>query len=56
MQAEFYPNWERPIGFCDLDGWLKNPMSAAIYFSDGVTTLEKIMSGSVAQAAKSSTT
>lgn len=54
MQAEFYPNWERPVGFGDLDGWLKNPASASIYFSDGVTTLEKIMSSPSPQTATAS--
>jgi hypothetical protein len=42
MQETVYPDWERPIGFCDLDAWLKNPGHAPIYFSEGKTTLEKI--------------
>lgn len=44
MRETYYPDWERPIGFCDVDEWLKNPATAAIHFSERVTTLEKIRS------------
>jgi hypothetical protein len=43
MRETFYPNDERPIGFCDLNAWLKNPLNAAIYVASGVTTLEQIV-------------
>ena len=43
MQTTYYPDDERPIGFCDLDGWLANPLKAAIYVTWGITTLERIV-------------
>jgi hypothetical protein len=43
MRETYYPDDERPIGFCDLDAWLRNPFKAAIYVTSGVTTLERIV-------------
>ena len=43
MRETYYPDEERPIGFCDLDAWLRNPLKAAIYVTWGVTTLERIV-------------
>lgn len=43
MRETYYPDEERPIGFCDLDGWLGNPFKAAIYVTWGITTLERIV-------------
>jgi hypothetical protein len=44
MRETYYPDWERPIGFCDLDAWLKCPGQAPIYFSERETTLERMAS------------
>lgn len=52
MRDIHYPNWERPIGFCDLDAWLINPSKAAIYFSDRVTTLEGMSTPGACSTAK----
>jgi hypothetical protein len=43
MRETYYPDDERPIGFCDLDAWIRNPFKAAIYVTWGVTTLERIV-------------
>ena len=43
MQETYYPDSERPIGFCDLDAWLRNPLNACIYFSNGETTMERLI-------------
>ncbi len=42
MRQTFYADWERPIGFCDLNSWLKDPARAPIYFSERQTTLMQI--------------
>ncbi len=41
IRETFYPEWERPIGFVELDEWIKNPTTAAISVGDEIVTLEK---------------
>jgi len=43
MKATHYPSWERPIGFSPLKEWMREPMKAPIYLSNGVATLEDWM-------------
>lgn len=47
MREIRYPDWERPIGFCNLDEWLRNPSTAAIHFSDRVTRLTEMKTAKV---------
>jgi hypothetical protein len=42
MRETFYPDWERPVGFSALEEWRKDSSKAAIYFSDGATSLEQL--------------
>ncbi len=42
MRDTYYPDWERPIGFGQLDEWKKNPAVAAIHFSESETTMRTI--------------
>jgi len=42
MVEVIYPDYERPIGFSELSGWMKDPGSAVIYFSESVTSIEKL--------------
>lgn len=42
MRETYYPDWERPIGFSKLDDWKKNPLTAAIEFSESKTTMAAI--------------
>jgi hypothetical protein len=42
MRETQYPDWERPIGFCHLDEWIKDPSKAVIHFSERVTTLREM--------------
>lgn len=42
IEETFYPIWERPIGFVDLNDWSKNPSQAVISVGEKVTTLEKL--------------
>jgi len=42
MRETYYPDSERPIGFCLLDEWLKDPARAPIHFSDRVTCIERM--------------
>lgn len=42
MRQTIYPDWERPIGFCNLDNWLNAPARAPIYFSDKQITLTEM--------------
>lgn len=39
MRETYYPDWERPIGFGQLDEWKQNPATAPIQFSESETTL-----------------
>lgn len=39
MRETYYPDWERPIGFGQLDEWKQSPATAPIQFSEGETTL-----------------
>ncbi len=52
MRETYYPDWERPIGFCHLDDWIRDPANAAIHFNDGVTTLAKIAGVQVSDGAE----
>ena len=45
MRETYYPDWERPIGFGQLDDWKKNPLTAAIQFSESKTTMSAIHEG-----------
>ena len=39
MKAVSYPSWERPVGFGEMNEWLKNPTTAPIYLSRGTTCI-----------------
>ena len=42
MIGTIYPDYQRPIGFSQLSEWLKDPGSAVVYFSESVTSIEKL--------------
>lgn len=42
MRETYYPDFERPIGFGQLDEWKKNPAVAAIEFTDHKTTMSAL--------------
>ncbi len=39
IRENFYPHWERPVGFVDLKEWIKDPSEAAIFVGEKTTTL-----------------
>lgn len=39
MKETNYPSWERPVGFGEMNEWLKSPASAPIYLNDGVSSI-----------------
>lgn len=39
MKETNYPSWERPVGFGEMNEWLKNPTTAPIYLSRGTSTI-----------------
>jgi hypothetical protein len=39
MRETYYPDWERPIGFGQLDEWKRNPAAAIIQFSESETSM-----------------
>lgn len=43
MKDVNYPTWERPVGFGDMNLWLKSPESASIYLSRSVTSIAEIV-------------
>ncbi|MBX2995378.1 MAG: hypothetical protein KF681_11155 [Bdellovibrionaceae bacterium] len=43
MKEISYPSWERPVGFGEMDKWLNNPLTAPIYLSRGVESIEQWM-------------
>lgn len=45
MRDNYYPYWERPIGFGTLEEWRENPATAPITFEDETTSIEKLNSG-----------
>lgn len=40
MKDVHYPSWERPVGFGEMDAWLKNPLTAPIFLSRETTSLQ----------------
>jgi hypothetical protein len=51
MREVHYPSWERPVGFGEMEAWLKDPISAPIYLSRGVSSLREWMAGAAERAA-----
>jgi len=43
MKEVSYPSWERPVGFGEMEAWIKNPLTAPIYLSRGVESIEQWM-------------
>lgn len=43
MKEVSYPSWERPVGFGEVEAWLKDPLTAPIYMSRGVESIEQWM-------------
>lgn len=41
MKDVSYPSWERPVGFGEMEAWLKNPLTAPIYLSRGVSSIQE---------------
>lgn len=41
MKEVSYPSWERPVGFGEMETWLKSPLTAPIYLSRGVSSLQE---------------
>jgi hypothetical protein len=41
MKEVSYPSWERPIGFGELEAWLKDPLRAPIYLSRATESIEQ---------------
>jgi len=41
MKETNYPSWERPVGFGEMEAWLRNPLTAPIYLSRGVSSLQE---------------
>lgn len=41
MKEVNYPSWERPVGFGEMDSWLKNPLTAPIYLSRSVSSIRE---------------
>ncbi len=42
IRETFYPHWERPVGFVDLQEWIKDPDEATIFVNEKVTSLAKL--------------
>lgn len=42
MRDNYYPYWERPIGFARLTDWKENPVAAPISFEDESTSMERL--------------
>lgn len=41
MKEISYPSWERPVGFGEMESWLKDPLTAPIYLSRGVESVQQ---------------
>ncbi len=41
MRETNYPSWERPVGFGEMNEWLKNPTAAPIYLSRGTSSIRE---------------
>lgn len=41
MKATNYPSWDRPVGFSEMNEWLKNPATAPIYLSRCVSSIRQ---------------
>lgn len=41
MKETNYPSWERPVGFGEMNEWLKNPTTAPIYLSRGTSSIRE---------------
>ncbi len=41
MKEVNYPSWEKPVGFGEMEAWLKDPLTAPIYLSRGVSSIQK---------------
>ncbi len=41
MKEVSYPSWERPVGFGEMEAWLKDPLTAPIYLSRGVSSIRE---------------
>lgn len=39
MKEVNYPSWERPVGFGEMEAWLKDPLTAPIYLSRGIDSI-----------------
>lgn len=42
MRETYYPDWEKPVGFGQLEEWTRSPLTAAIQFSESKTTMQSI--------------
>ncbi|MEK6555425.1 MAG: hypothetical protein AABZ31_09305 [Bdellovibrionota bacterium] len=40
MKEVNYPSWERPVGFGEMDHWLKDPLTAPIYLSRSTSSIQ----------------
>ncbi|MGE3759088.1 MAG: hypothetical protein AB7H97_15100 [Pseudobdellovibrionaceae bacterium] len=41
MKETNYPSWERPVGFGEMNEWLKNPVTALIHLNRGVSSIRE---------------
>lgn len=51
MKEVSFPSWDRPVGFGEMEAWLKNPLTAPIYLSRGVESIQEWMIGKCENAA-----
>ena len=42
IRETYFPEWEKPVGFVDLDQWRNDLVNAPIYFSDKTKTLQQM--------------
>lgn len=54
MKEVNYPTWERPVGFGEMDAWLKNASTAAIYLSRSATSIREIIAQSTSNTSSNS--